>query len=98
MVKIFQNWSQYGVTILTNFFQNFEVDTKIPKSPKLAQITKILKKILKTNHLDALQIQAVHPPPRVLRQAQNGLFEDADEHEFVVAHFRVGLATQRRLA
>ena len=43
-VKIFQNWSQYWRTILTNFFQNFEVDTKIPKSPKLAQITKILKK------------------------------------------------------
>ena len=48
MVKIFQNWSQYGVTHVTNFFQNFEVDTKIPKSPKLALITKILKKILKT--------------------------------------------------
>ena len=25
MVKIFQNWSQYGVTTVTNFFQNFEV-------------------------------------------------------------------------
>ena len=37
-----------GVTRVTNFFQNFEVDTKIPKSPKLALITKILKKILKT--------------------------------------------------
>ena len=49
MVKIFQNWSQYGVThSLQDFFQNFEVDTKIPKSPKLALITKILKKILKT--------------------------------------------------
>ena len=47
MVKIFQNWSQYGRTRVTNFFQNFEVDTKIPKSPKLALITKILKKILK---------------------------------------------------
>ena len=46
--KIFQNLSQYGVTTVTNFFQNFEVDTKIPKSPKLALITKILKKILKT--------------------------------------------------
>ena len=45
-VKIFQNLSQYGVTTVTNFFQNFEVDTKIPKSPKLALITKILKKIL----------------------------------------------------
>ena len=56
MVKIFQNWSQYGVTILTRFFQNFEVDTKIPKSPKLAQITKILKKILKT--LMLLRIRA----------------------------------------
>ena len=31
------------------FFQNFEVDTKIPKSPKLALTTKILKKILKTS-------------------------------------------------
>ena len=48
MVKIFQNWSQYGRTNVTNFFQNFEVDIKIQKSPKLAQITKILKKILKT--------------------------------------------------
>ena len=48
MVKILKNLSQYGVTILTNFFQNFEVDTKMPKSPKLALITKILKKILKT--------------------------------------------------
>ena len=47
MVKIFQNWSQYGRTTVTNFFQNFEVDTKIPKSPKLALITKILKKFLK---------------------------------------------------
>ena len=47
-VKILKNLSQYGVTRVTNFFQNFEVDTKIPKSPKLALITKILKKILKT--------------------------------------------------
>ena len=48
MVKIFQNWSQYGVTTVTRFFQNFEVDIKITKISKLALITKILKKILKT--------------------------------------------------
>ena len=53
MVKILKNLSQYGVTNVTNFFQNFEVDTKIPKSPKLALITKILKKILKTQHFRA---------------------------------------------
>ena len=47
-VKILKNLSQYGVTSVTNFFQNFEVDTKIPKSPKLALIAKILKKILLT--------------------------------------------------
>ena len=37
-----------GAQRVTRFFQNFEVDIKIPKSPKLALITKILKKILKT--------------------------------------------------
>ena len=37
-----------GAHASQTFFQNFEVDTKIPKSPKLALITKILKKILKT--------------------------------------------------
>ena len=34
-VKIFQNLSQYGRTILTRFFQNFEVDIKITKIPKI---------------------------------------------------------------
>ena len=34
-VKIFQNLSQYGVTSVTNFFQNFEVDTKITKITKI---------------------------------------------------------------
>ena len=35
MVKIFQNWSQYGRTRVTNFFQNFEVDIKITKFTKI---------------------------------------------------------------
>ena len=35
MVKIFQNWSQYGRTRLTRLFQNFEVDTKITKFAKI---------------------------------------------------------------
>ena len=46
-----------GVTTVTNFFQNFEVDTKIPKSPKLALITKILKKILKTKSMMDFEAQ-----------------------------------------
>ena len=40
-----------GVQPSQDFFQNFEVDMdqNLQNSPKLAQITKILKKILKTN-------------------------------------------------
>ena len=38
-VKIFQNLSQYGRTSVTNFFQNFEVDIKITKIPKIGSIS-----------------------------------------------------------
>ena len=60
MVKILKNLSQYGVTTVTNFFQNFEVDTKIPKSPKLALITKILNKMTlkrcaKSSHMNSAE-------------------------------------------
>ena len=44
---------QNGRTSVTRFFQNFEVDIKIPKSPKIGFITKILKKILKTCIVDS---------------------------------------------
>ena len=50
-VKIFQNLSQYGRTIVTKTFQNFEVDIKITKiHQNWLKSPKFWRKILKTFH------------------------------------------------
>ena len=64
-VKIFKNLSQYGRTILTNFFQNFEVDIKITKITKIgSNHQNFQQKILKTVKSTATEILTIFFVPR----------------------------------